>query len=152
MSEAPEVLKTSLEHLPDASEELAALADFEITVDGCALPLHRATLASGSRVLRTALCSCSGSGGSSSADRAPEAAAVQAAFEGYSLRDVQNFLTILYDQMTANGLNFAETSWKGILALAMKLDAQSVLQVTPSSTFRRQCTAFTALVPAAVLS
>lgn len=141
-------LQRSLAHLPDSSEELAAMADVEITLEGCALPLHRVTLASGSRVLRTALCSCSGSVSASAAARSSEAAAVQAAFEGHSLLDVQLFLSILYDPMTANHLDFVETNWDGLLGLAVKLDAQAVLQVTISWTFKSQYNAFmNALVP-----
>jgi hypothetical protein len=45
-----------LAHLPDSSEDLAAMADLEISVGGARLPLHSAVLASGSRVLREALC------------------------------------------------------------------------------------------------
>jgi hypothetical protein len=119
----------SLAHLPDASEELAALADLEITVDGCALPLHRVTLASGSRVLRTALCSCSSSVKGRAAARAAEAAAVQAAFEGFSLLDVQLFLKIVYHPLKGLELVLAETNWDGLVSLAVKLDATPVLEV-----------------------
>ena len=73
-------------HLPDHSEELQRTADLTITVHGHELKLHSAVVAAGSRVLRTALCSCDG-GASGSA-----AAAVQAAFEGCKLSDVQLFL------------------------------------------------------------
>ena len=72
----------SIAHLPDASEELARTADLTIIVEGQELKLHSAVAASGSRVLRTALCACE-SGGSGGA-----AAAVQAAFEGCKLADV----------------------------------------------------------------
>jgi len=73
-------------HLPDASEELGRTADLTITVQGTQLKLHSAVAAAGSRVLRTALCSCGGGDGAA-------VAAVQAAFEGCKLADVQLFLT-----------------------------------------------------------
>ncbi len=74
-----------LAHLPDASEELGRTADLTITVEGTQLKLHSVVAAAGSRVLRTALCSFSGDGPGA-------AAAVQAAFEGCKLADVQLFL------------------------------------------------------------
>ena len=77
----------ALAHLPDASEELGRTADLTIVVEGQQLKLHSAVAAAGSRVLRTALCSCTGgdSGGAA-------AAAVQAAFEGCTLADAHLFL------------------------------------------------------------
>jgi hypothetical protein len=99
-------------------------------VEGAQLKLHSAVAAAGSRVLRTALCSC-GSGGGSAA-----AAAVQAAFEGCTLEDVQLFLGLLYNPV---GLESGDVdtaavdkpdSWHGLLSLADKLDAAAVLQVS----------------------
>ncbi len=66
------------------SEELGRTADLTITVQGTQLKLHSAVAAAGSRVLCTALCSCGGGA---------SAAAVQAAFKGCKLADVQLFLT-----------------------------------------------------------
>ncbi|PRW32613.1 putative aarF domain-containing kinase chloroplastic isoform A [Chlorella sorokiniana] len=120
-----------------ASEELGRTADLTITVEGAQLKLHSAVAAAGSRVLRTALCSC-GSGGGSAA-----AAAVQAAFEGCTLEDVQLFLGLLYNPV---GLESGDVdtatvdkpdSWHGLLSLADKLDAAAVLQACDIHIARR---------------
>ena len=76
----------ALAHLPDASEELGRTADLTIVVEGQQLKLHSAVAAAGSRVLRTALCSCA------NGDSSGAVAAVQAAFQGCTLPDAQLFL------------------------------------------------------------
>lgn len=119
-----------LAHLPDSSDDLAAMADLEISVGGARLPLHSAVLASGSRVLREALCcqQCYGGSGGGSTMGASQVAAVQEAFEGCNQQVVQTFLKLLYNPTVVDDIP-AEASWPDVLALADKLDAPAALQV-----------------------
>ena len=118
-----------LSHLPESSEELAAMATLEISVGGTLLKLHREVMASGSRVLRQALCCC-GDGGSDSAAAASQAAAVQAAFEGHDQHAVHTFLKLLYNQTVVDEIPAGASVWPELLALADKLDAPAVLQAS----------------------
>jgi len=121
------------DYLPDASVELAGIADITICHEGATLQLHSAVLASGSRVLRTALCgSCAGSSattlcGSGSAES--KSAAVQCAFEGHSLADVKLFLKLLYNTAAADEVETAD-DFGGMVRLVDKLDAPAVLQAS----------------------
>ncbi|KAL4433666.1 hypothetical protein ABPG75_000107 [Micractinium tetrahymenae] len=112
----------SLEHIPAGSEALAASADLIVTIDGCRLPLHCAVLAAGSRVLRLALA------GAGSAAAAKEAA-VQEAFMGHPLADVQLFLMLLYSGFADAGESVGDPwTLAGAVPLAYKLDSPYVLQ------------------------
>ncbi|KAL4450668.1 hypothetical protein ABPG77_001024 [Micractinium sp. CCAP 211/92] len=104
-----------LDHLPDSSEQLAASADTYLTLDGCQLPIHTAVLASGCRSLRQAL--------STAGTAEAKAAAVQEAFQGHALPDVQLFLRLLYSGgVAAEGVAEPEP-FKQAVPMARTLDA-----------------------------
>ncbi|KAL4433665.1 hypothetical protein ABPG75_000106 [Micractinium tetrahymenae] len=112
----------SQSHLPNISEELLAKADFAICHGGAYLALHSAMLANGSKVLRQALSDVHGAGSGA------QAAAVQQAFGGHPLADVQLFLKLLYNgHAAAAGITDAD-ALPGVVALAIKLEAPAVLQ------------------------
>lgn len=117
-------LPLSLDHLPDASEELARTSDLTIEHQGASLPLHSQVLASGSRVLRTALCG--DAGGGSAAGRT---AAVQQAFQGHSLEDVCTFLRLMYNSNAGCSM-VPMGRLRAVLTLADKLDYCTVLDVS----------------------
>lgn len=130
----------SFAHLPDGSQELAAAADLPLTLDACTLPLHSQVLAAGSRVLRTSLCGTRAAAGSIGGERGggvesgggldpTAAAAVQRAFEGHSLQDVQQFLKFLYSPVAVAAVPASLAAFRGVILLADKLDAPVVLQV-----------------------
>lgn len=110
----------ALDYLPDASDELAGCADLIISVDSHPLHLHSAVLATGSRVLRTAVC------GGVRGDAASKTMAVQHAFEGHRLEDVCAFLRLLYNPLEAEQMGLEEL--ERVLVLTDKLDAPIVLQ------------------------
>lgn len=113
-----------LSHLPDDSpEEYVAAADLSVNHAGVILPLHSAVLAAGSPVLRGALF-----GGAGAADDM-RAAAVEVALVRSSLSDAQTFLRLLYDPSAVFGMTPTPDGLKGVLALAHKLDARSMLEV-----------------------
>ena len=121
-------------HLPDCSEELAAAADLEV-VEGVPLKLHSQVLASGSRVLRHALCGCADASSTASpAAAASRAAAVLRAFDGFGLADVQIFLKLLYDPslLEASEPHVGESpnAWQNLLMLGDKLDAPSAIEAS----------------------
>ena len=92
------------------------------------MPLHSQVVASSSRVLREA--PCRGGGGGSSKVGASQAAAVQETFEGCEQQVVPTFLRLFYNQTAAEEIPADASIWRELLALADKLDAPAVLQVT----------------------
>ena len=123
------MVSTDLSYLPDASEELATSADLTVTVQDTTLLLHSQVLTTGSRVLRTALLSTGG--GSGACDAAADwGAAVERAFLGHELKDVSTFLKLLYSQVAVKGMGTGIADIKGVIELAHKLDAPSVLQAS----------------------
>ena len=126
-SPAPGGPLAALAHLPDASEDLARTADLTVGLAGVQLKLHSAVLSAGSRVWRTALCACGAGGGGGGGG----AAAIARSLEGHELPDVRTFLRLLYDPTVVERMNDVElASWQGVLELASKLDAPTVLWVS----------------------